>query len=279
MSRYINRVPRLPEDLIVAERLFNEGDVAQLRVFAAENLNVLHLFALNKQHDIIKTVKNVYIAHADKLDVSIFERLYFCDQPHRDIIEAIAPEHPDVAFKIFARLTFPHKYPSTYFERISQTPKDDPDMEVFLRPYVLDRLPSLIKSSGAVVGGISHQQYWDDDMWESIEDLDVLTAQKAVALCEHVSEYYDFGLALQKALLYGDCASIDVFFPVSTHNFLNQPMEEWVADLGRVRWEDGFFNIPQDLKDAWMYTQALRQNNTISEVVCEGAATKKKNKL
>lgn len=280
MSRYnVNRVPRLPEDLVVAEKFFTDGEIEQLKVFAAENLNVLNLFALNKQHNIIKAVKSVYIQHADKLDISIFERLYFCDQPHKDIIEAVAPNHPDIAFQIFARLVFPNKYPRTYFERISQTPEDDPEMEDFLRPYVINSFPYLIQSCGAVVGDISHQQDWDEDMWDVVQDLDVHTAHKAVTLCKYVSETYNFGLCLQKAVLHGDCKSIDVFFPVSTHNFLNQSMEDWVGDLGRIRFEDGFFNVPQDIKDAWTYAQALRQNNTISKIVCETTLSQKKSKL
>lgn len=279
MSRY-NRTSRLPEDLVEAEKLFKQGNIEQLKSFATENLNVLHLFALNKQHDVIKTVQDVYIAQADKLDNSVFERLYFCDQPHRDIIEAIVPNHPDIAFKIFTRLVFPNKYPRTYFERISQTPKEDPDMELFLRPYVLSRLPHLIHHcGGALDGDIDHQKHWGEDVWDAIQDLDLRTAQKAVTLCEHVSEPYNFGLALQKAVLYGDVTSIDVFFPVSTHNFLSQSIEEWIEDLGHIRWDDGVLHVPQDVKDAWMYAQALYQKNNILEVVCDDGVTKKKNKL
>lgn len=276
MSRY-NRTPLLPPDFIEAEKIFNEGSLQQLKKFAADNLNVLHLLALNKHHQIIYAVKDVYIAHAQNVDSSIFERLYFCDQPHRDIIKAVGPTHPDIAFKIFARLVFPNKFPRGYFESVSKTPDADPDMEEFLRPYILDRLPSLIQyCGGAVSGAVPHHQHWGDDAWDAMREIDLQSIQKVLALCPHVPKSYNFELALQKAVLYGDCVSVDALFSVSTHGFLTQTLEEWVSNVGHVRWDTEFFSASKDVKDAWMYAQSLSQKDRLVKEVGEAFAEKKR---
>lgn len=276
MSRY-NRTPILPADFVEAEKLLNEGKLEQLKNFATQNLNVLHLFALNKQYDMIKAVKDTYIANAPQLDVTIFERLYFNDNPQRDIIEAVAPSCPEVAFKIFARLVFPNNFPRGYFESVSKTPEADPDMEEFLRPYILDRLPSLIQyCGGAVSGSVPHHQYWDDDAWDAMREIDLQSIQKVLALCPHVPKSYNFELGLQKAVLYGDCGSVDALFSVSTHGFLNQTLEEWVNNVGHVRWDTEFFRASKDVNDAWMYTQSLSQKNRLVKEVGEAFAEKKR---
>lgn len=278
MSRF-NRTPRLPDDLVEAEKLFNEGKLEQLKKFATQNLNVLHLLALNKQYDIIKAIADVYISQAPQLDVTIFERLYFNDTPQRDIIKAVAPNHPEVAFKIFARLVFPNQYPQKYFESVSKTPNADPDMEEFLRPYVLDRLPSLIQyCGGAVLGAVPHHQDWDDE-WDAIEKMDLQSIHKVLALCPYAPQSYNFELGLQKAILYADCASVDALFAVSTHGFLTQSLEEWVNNIGHVRWDTDFFSAPQDVKDTWMYVQSLRQKSTIVQSIEKNAPPTRKSKL
>jgi len=267
MNRY-KRTPIIPQDLLTAQRLFSEGNFSELTTFASKNVNLLHLLALNKRHAIIKAVEDVYIANAHTLDVNIFERLYFSDQPHKEIIKAVAPHNPEVAFKIFARLVFPHKFPCGYFESVSNTPDPDPQMEEFLRPYLVDRLPFLIEGcGGAVCGVVPLHQDWNEDMWDTIRELDLQAAQKAVTLCPYTTQSYNFELGLQKAVLYADYVSINILFSVSTHSFLTQSFEEWVNKIGHVRWDDDFFNPTQDVKDAWVYAQSLCQKNRIGAEV------------
>lgn len=275
MSRY-SRTPVLPADLVEAEKLFNEGNLEHLKNFATQNLNVLYLFALNKQYEMIKAVKDAYIANAPQLDVTIFERLYFNDNPQRDIIKAVAPSCPEVALKIFARLVFPNKYPRGYFERVSKTAPADPEMEKFLIPYVAHHLPHLIEQcAGAVVGPIEHQQHWDENLWNTIRELDLDSARKAVDLGVYVPNVYNFGLGLQKAILYVDYPSIDVLFPVSTHNFLKQSLNEWGEDLGYILLDEEVPCVNQGIKDAWEYALALHQKNQILQAMGKHVIEKK----